>query len=119
MICEDGAEKAILFSPVSMETGDQLVIYEDITERKKLEIQLIQAQKMEAVGTLAGGIAHDFNNILMAIQGYVSLILLDLPEHHPPGTIEEYSKPGAERADLTKRFLGFARRGNTRLIRPI
>ena len=112
VICKDGAEKAILFSPVSMETGDQLVIYEDITERKKLEIQLIQAQKMEAVGTLAGGIAHDFNNLLMAIQGNVSLMLMDLPSHHPERErlqqIEGCVRSGA---DLTKQLLGFARKG--------
>ncbi|RPH89938.1 MAG: PAS domain-containing sensor histidine kinase, partial [Desulfobacteraceae bacterium] len=112
VICKDGAEKVIHFSPVSMETGDQLVIYEDITERKKLEVQLIQAQKMEAVGTLAGGIAHDFNNLLMAIQGNVSLMLMDLPAHHPDRErlqqIEGCVRSGA---DLTKQLLGFARRG--------
>jgi PAS domain S-box-containing protein len=112
VICKDGAEKVIHFSPVSMETGDQLVIYEDITERKKLEIQLVQAQKMEAVGTLAGGIAHDFNNLLMAIQGNVSLMLMDLPSHHPDRErlqhIEACVRSGA---DLTKQLLGFARRG--------
>ena len=112
VICKDGAEKAIHFSPVSMETGDQLVIYEDITERKKLEIQLIQAQKMEAVGTLAGGIAHDFNNLLMAIQGNVSLMLMDRPSHHPDRErlqqIEGCVRSGA---DLTKQLLGFARKG--------
>jgi len=111
-IGKDGAEKVIRFSPVSMETGDQLVIYEDITERKKLEIQLIQAQKMEAVGTLAGGIAHDFNNLLMAIQGNVSLMLMDRPSHHPDRErlqhIEGCVRSGA---DLTKQLLGFARRG--------
>ena len=112
VICKDGTEKVIYFSPVSMETGDQLVIYEDITERKKLEIQLIQAQKMEAAGTLAGGIAHDFNNLLMAIQGNVSLMLMDLPSHHPDRErlqhIEACVRSGA---DLTKQLLGFARRG--------
>ncbi|HSO72386.1 MAG TPA: PAS domain S-box protein, partial [Thermodesulfobacteriota bacterium] len=112
VICKDGTEKVILFSPVSMETGDQLVIYEDITERKKLEIQLIQAQKMEAVGTLAGGIAHDFNNLLMAIQGNVSLMLMDLPSQHPDRErlqhIESCVRSGA---DLTRQLLGFARRG--------
>ncbi len=112
VICKDGEEKVVHFSPVSMETGDQLVIYEDITDRKKLEIQLIQAQKMEAVGTLAGGIAHDFNNLLMAIQGNVSLMLMDLPSPHPDRErlqhIESCVRSGA---DLTKQLLGFARRG--------
>lgn len=55
-----------------------LVVAQDITERKTLEAQLVSAQKMEAIGTLAGGIAHDFNNLLMNIQGYASLMLFDL-----------------------------------------
>ena len=118
VICKNGEEKVIRFSPVSMETGDQLVIYEDITEQKKLEGQLIQAQKMEAVGTLAGGIAHDFNNLLMAIQGNVSLMLMDLPSHHPDRErlqhIEGCIRSGA---DLTKQLLGFARKGKYQ-VRP-
>ncbi|MBW2002823.1 MAG: PAS domain-containing protein, partial [Deltaproteobacteria bacterium] len=57
-----------------------LDIFIDITEKRKLEAQLQQAQKMEAIGTLAGGIAHNFNNVLMGIQGYVSLMLMDI---HP------------------------------------
>ena len=60
-----------------------LVFIRDITLQKKLEEQLVQAQKMEAIGTLAGGIAHDFNNILTAIQGYISLMQLDLKSDHP------------------------------------
>ncbi len=53
-----------------------VVIIQDITDRKKLEAQLRQAQKMEAIGTLAGGLAHDFNNMLQGISGYISLMLL-------------------------------------------
>ena len=88
----------------------------DITSQKKLEEQLQQAQKMEAVGTLAGGIAHDFNNLLMAIQGNVSLGLLETGEnkrlHDNLKNIEEYVRKGA---DLTKQLLGFARRGKYEL----
>jgi two-component system cell cycle sensor histidine kinase/response regulator CckA len=81
-------------------------------ERKKLEAQLQQAQKMESIGTLAGGIAHDFNNLLMGIQGYASSMLMALDEGHPHyeklRAIEEQVQSGA---NLTKQLLGFARGG--------
>jgi PAS domain S-box-containing protein len=84
----------------------------DISEKKRLEAQYLQAQKMEAVGTLAGGVAHDFNNLLMGIQGHASLMLLDLDPGHPHykmlKTIEEQVKSGA---DLTWQLLSFARGG--------
>ncbi|MCX5805863.1 MAG: PAS domain S-box protein [Proteobacteria bacterium] len=85
---------------------------QDISERKRLESQLLQSQKMEAIGTLAGGVAHDINNILMGIQGYASLALFNLNESHPNyeklKSIEELVKSGA---DLTRQLLGFARGG--------
>lgn len=81
-------------------------------ERKAIQAQLLQSQKMEAIGTLAGGIAHDFNNILMGIQGYISLIQMDLPSKHPHFCllqgIEEQIGSGAS---LTTQLLGFAREG--------
>ena len=81
-------------------------------ERRKLETQLHQAQRMESIGTLAGGIAHDFNNILMGIQGNASLMLLKIDGSHPNfekvKNIERYIQNGTE---LTKQLLGFARRG--------
>ena len=94
-------------------------VLEDIGDRKKLEAELRQAHKMEAIGTLAGGIAHDFNNLLMGIQGYVSLILLNKDQAHPDftklKTIEQQIQNGAT---LTKQLLGFARKGKYEL-RPI
>jgi PAS domain S-box-containing protein len=81
-------------------------------EKRKLENQLQQAQKMESIGTLAGGIAHDFNNILMGIQGNASLMLLKIEASHPNyekiKNVEKYVQNGTE---LTKQLLGFARRG--------
>jgi two-component system, cell cycle sensor histidine kinase and response regulator CckA len=84
----------------------------DISEQKVLEIQLQQAQKMEAIGTLAGGIAHDFNNLLMGIQGCTSLMFMDIDSSHPNfeylQRIENYIKNATS---LTKQLLGFARKG--------
>lgn len=81
-------------------------------EKKRIASQIQQAQKMEAIGTLAGGIAHDFNNLLMGFQGNISLMLLDLDEDHPYceylKNMESYVIRGSE---LTRQILGFARRG--------
>jgi two-component system cell cycle sensor histidine kinase/response regulator CckA len=91
----------------------------DTTQQKRLEAQLIQAQKMEAIGTLAGGIAHDFNNLLMGILGFSSLMLMDLEPAHPHYDrlqgIEGLVLSGAE---LTKQLLGFAQGGKYE-VRPI
>ncbi|MCK5231069.1 MAG: response regulator [Desulfobulbaceae bacterium] len=88
----------------------------DVTEKKRLEAKLQQAQKMESIGTLAGGIAHDFNNLLMVIQGYTSLILNDSDPSHPNYTrlqyIENQIKSGAE---LTSQLLGLAGGGKYKL----
>jgi len=91
----------------------------DITQQKKLEAQLMQAQKMEAIGTLAGGTAHDFNNLLMGILGYTSLMLMDLDPAHPHYErlrgIEGLVQSGAE---LTRQLLGFARGGKYE-VKPV
>jgi two-component system, cell cycle sensor histidine kinase and response regulator CckA len=84
----------------------------DINKQKRTETKLLQAQKMESIGTLAGGIAHDFNNLLMGIQGHASLTLLKLDKNDPNyehiKTIETLVMSGA---NLTKQLLGFARGG--------
>jgi len=87
-------------------------IARDITQTRQLEAQLLQAEKMEAIGTLAGGIAHDFNNLLMGIQGHISLMLMDTSSDHPHGAhltgVEDMIRSGAT---LTRQLLGFARGG--------
>jgi len=86
-------------------------IIHDITERKKLEQQLMQAQKMEAVGRLAGGIAHDFNNILTAIIGYAHLLKLELNKDDPLLSYAGEIISSSERAaNLTRALLTFSRR---------
>ena len=87
-------------------------LMEDVTDRMRMEKQLIQVQKFEAIGTLAGGIAHDFNNLLMGIQGRTSLMEIDLEKSHPHsehiGAIEGYIQSAK---NLTQQLLGLSRGG--------
>jgi two-component system, cell cycle sensor histidine kinase and response regulator CckA len=86
-------------------------ITRDITERKKLEQQLLQAQKMEAIGTLAGGVAHDFNNMLSVILGYSQLIMKTMEKDSDLyGFIDEIEKAANRSADITRQLLAFARK---------
>jgi two-component system cell cycle sensor histidine kinase/response regulator CckA len=83
----------------------------DITERRQLEDQLRQSQKMEAVGRLAGGVAHDFNNLLTVISGYGHMILRDLPGEDPlHSCVEEVLKAASRATSLTNQLLAFSRR---------
>jgi PAS domain S-box-containing protein len=101
-------------------------IFRDITdwkkaekEKRELEARFLQAQKLEAIGTLAGGIAHDFNNLLTGIQGNVSLLFLDIDTTHPHyerlKSIEKQVQSGAR---LTSHLLGYARKGKYE-VRPV
>ena len=84
----------------------------ETTLQKRLESQLMQARKMEAIGTLAGGIAHDFNNLLMGIQGHASLMLMDTDAAHPHhGRLHGIQDQVQSGANLTRQLLGFARGG--------
>src|SRR5207249_11882763 len=83
----------------------------DITQRKSLEAQLRQAQKMEAIGRLAGGIAHDFNNLLTVIIGFSELVADHLGEEHPEASsMTAVAQAGERAAALTKQLLAFSRK---------
>jgi len=113
--CKDGTTRDFECSVAEMQIGSKtfaISVERDITERKNLEAQLIQAQKMEAVGLLAGGIAHEFNNILGGILGYASLMRLKMEPDHPFWRyVETIEKSSQRAAVLTSQLLGFARKG--------
>lgn len=86
------------------------VTLRDVTQRKELEEQLRQSQKMEAIGRLAGGIAHDFNNLATVIVGYCEVARLHLPEHTPAmRAVQEIEKAAQQAAALAHRLLAFSR----------
>jgi PAS domain S-box-containing protein len=114
----DGRELWVLLHSVRIAWEEQpatLNFLRDITEMKRLEAQALQAQKMEAVGTLAGGIAHDFNNLLQAIQGYADLARLPgrTPEQNR-NAATEISRSAQRGADLTRQLLTFSRKTESR-----
>ena len=111
-----GKKFQVTSAPILSENMELLGIIQvarDITDLEKLEQQLRQAQKMEAIGSLAGGIAHDLNNILFPISGLSEMLLEDIPEdnhwHENVGQIHKSAKRGS---DLVKQILAFARQSN-------
>ncbi|MBI4811150.1 MAG: PAS domain S-box protein, partial [Ignavibacteriales bacterium] len=114
---KDGEKRTVLENASAVRDVDGPIIayrsfLRDITERKKLEDQLRQAQKMESIGTLAGGIAHDFNNILGIILGYTSLIQGGSVEPTRISQSLDIIKKAVQRgADLVRQLLTFARKG--------
>jgi two-component system cell cycle sensor histidine kinase/response regulator CckA len=121
VVCKGGASRTILFRPVALQGNRQLVIYEDITERRRMEAQLQQTTKMEAVGRLAGGVAHDFNNLLTVITGYSELLLRKIGKESPmQGELEEIKQAGERAAALTQQLLAFSRKQivEPKVVRP-
>src|SRR6266568_1387132 len=111
---KDGKQITVRLSgrAVKGETGEVVeVIAEDVTERRVLEDQFRQAQKMEAVGRLAGGVAHDFNNLLMVISGYTEVLLENTGRNNPMHPKIAAIQQAAERATtLTRQLLAFSRK---------
>jgi two-component system cell cycle sensor histidine kinase/response regulator CckA len=123
LLARDGKEILVddSIAPIIDEKGNVqgvVLVFRDITERKnqeeekeKLQAQLFQAQKMEAVGVLAGGIAHDFNNLMTTIIGYSSLILANLDDKDPKRKGIRFIRRSGERAaSLTEQLLALSRR---------
>ncbi|MGA2027120.1 MAG: PAS domain S-box protein, partial [Syntrophobacteraceae bacterium] len=106
-------ETEVTGSPVRNQAGQIInyaIVHRDITRQVTLENHLRQAQKMEAIGTLAGGIAHDFNNILSAIMGYAEFAVLKLPDHSPViRDLQQVLDAGRRASDLVKQILTFSR----------
>ncbi|MCP3954060.1 MAG: PAS domain S-box protein [Desulfobacterales bacterium] len=126
-LCIDQQYQLYRSVPIYAEDGTIpriLVVVENITQRKQLEAQLQQAQKMETIGTLAGGIAHDFNNILFPIVGHAELLKEDVPPDSPLQNSIGQIYAGSLRArDLVKQILTFSRQDNHQVklmrIQPI
>ncbi len=124
-----GGEQILSEAPIRKKNGSKVVVEfnnrlvtiggkrfmhtagRDVTERKRLEAQLVQAQKMEAVGRLAGGVAHDFNNLLTVIQGYAELLGASLANDAGRSeSVGEIARAAERAAALTQQLLAFSRR---------
>jgi PAS domain S-box-containing protein len=113
-VARDGRRVPVLVGGVAL-GGSQhpqfLSVVIDLTERKQIEEQFRQAQKMENFGQLAGGIAHDFNNLLTVIAGYSAMIMAELPvSHHLRDAVEQIAEAARRSSDLTSQLLTFSRR---------
>jgi two-component system cell cycle sensor histidine kinase/response regulator CckA len=120
IITFSGGERWVESHSVPFETAEGgravLSVTSDITERKRLEEQLRQSQKMEAVGRLAGGIAHDFNNLLTVIGGYTETALADIPADNPAASaLREVYRAAESAGALTRQLLMFSRQQVVRL----
>jgi PAS domain S-box-containing protein len=106
----DGRSIPVLVVVAPLENEEHIAIALDLTGRKKLEKQLLQAQKMEAVGRLAGGVAHDFNNILSVILSYAEMVGAELrPDEPLLAEVKEIRTAATRGTDLTRQLLAFSR----------
>ncbi|BBO80518.1 hypothetical protein DSCO28_10840 [Desulfosarcina ovata subsp. sediminis] len=110
---------ALMFARFLEISGKALIltIFNDISDRKRLEDDLRRAQRLESIGTLAGGVAHDFNNLLFPIIAMAEMLLEDIPKNSVEhGYIKEIYKAGNRASDLVKQILAFSRRSEHKLI---
>jgi PAS domain S-box-containing protein len=107
----DGGRRLIEFTATAhVRPGRHMVVIRDLTRQRDLELQLLQAQRMEAVGRLAGGIAHDFNNLLTAIGGYSEFLAERIDDPKLRRHAEEIRRAASRAASLTGQLLAFSRR---------
>ena len=109
----DGTVFEVEISSHTIEFGGrrgEVVMAIDVSERRALEQQLLQAQKMEAVGQLAGGVAHDFNNLALVISGHAELLLDELDGERPRESVHEIRRAADQARELTRQLLAFSRR---------
>ncbi|RCK78424.1 MAG: multi-sensor hybrid histidine kinase [Candidatus Ozemobacter sibiricus] len=117
IVDRSGHTKQVRIKPARLGTGERMVIFEDVTEQLRLETKLRQAQKMEAIATLAGGIAHDFNNILTGILGFAELAAREIPAGSSPAQRLEAVLQAAHRAkELVGHILAFSRQSEQKRI---
>ncbi|MES2306628.1 MAG: PAS domain S-box protein [Gemmatimonadota bacterium] len=112
-----GERRALLVSADLIQLDGKphlLSVATDITERRSLEAQLVQSQKMEAIGQLAGGVAHDFNNLLTAIIGHADLVRDSLVDTEAVEDIDEIRRAAQRASDLTRQLLTFARKNQVK-----
>jgi two-component system cell cycle sensor histidine kinase/response regulator CckA len=108
---KDGTKVPALVAVATLEGSGHISVSLDLSERKRLEVQARQAQKMEAIGSLAGGVAHDFNNILSVILNYTETIAATLKVDDPLlADVQEVEKAAQRAAALTRQLLAFSRR---------
>lgn len=121
LVSRNGREYRISDSaaPIRNENGDltgMVLVFRDITREVETEARLLQAQKMESIGTLAGGIAHDFNNILFPILGHTELLMDDCPDESPfRGSLNQIYSGALRARDLVQQILTFSRQGKNEL----
>jgi len=124
ILCEDGKTHVVLWNSANIYAEDNTTLLAtiaqgvDITDRKlaeeekeKIQTQLLQSQKMEAIGLLAGGVAHDFNNLLTIIQGYTTMVMMKTPDSdHASRDLNQIRLAAGRAANLTRQLLLFGRR---------